>query len=75
MKKENESWSEYLANRNATKNEKHFNVTFLRNRKGSFEIVGHSALMESKQGKTSQWVRVAPRDLARAIRSNGIISK
>lgn len=75
MKKTNETWSEYLANRNATKNPKTFNVTFLRQPNGEFEIQGHSALMETKTGGSSEWVRVAPRDLARALKSNGITTK
>ena len=75
MKKNCETWSEYLANRNATKNEKQFNVTFRRTKTGEFEIVGHQAFMEANQGRTSEWVRVDSRDLARALRNNGIIVK
>ena len=75
MKKQNETWSEYLANRNATKNEKQFNITFRRTKTGEFEIVGHQAFMEANQGPTSEWVRVDSRDLARALRNNGIIVK
>jgi len=75
MKKQNETWSEYLANRNATKNEKQFNITFRRTKTGEFEIVGHQAFMEANQGRTSEWVRVDSRDLARALRNNGVIVK
>lgn len=75
MKKEYETWSEYFANRNATKNPKTFNVTMRRNASGEFEILGHKALMEHKQGPSSEWVRVSPRELARAMRNNGVIAK
>lgn len=75
MKKQTETWSEYLANRNATKNEKTFNVTFRRNTDGEFEIVGQKARMEAFKGRGSKWVRVDARDLACAIRKNGVIAK
>lgn len=75
MKKQNESWSEYLDNRNATKNEKTFNVTFRRNNSGEFEIVGQKARMEAFKGRGSKWVRVDARDLAGAIRKGGICAK
>jgi len=73
MKKQNESWAEYLNNKNVRP--KQFNVTFRRNKTGEFEIVGHQAFMEANQGRTSEWVRVDSRDLARALRNNGIIVK
>lgn len=75
MKKHNETWSEYLANRNATKNEKTFNVTFRRSADGEFEIVGQKARMEAFKGRGSKWVRVDARDLASALRKNGITAK
>lgn len=75
MKKTYETWSQYLQNRNATKNPKTFNVTLQRNSNGEFEIVGHNAYMEAKTGGSSEWVKVDARDLARSIRNNGLIVK
>jgi hypothetical protein len=73
MKKQNESWAEYLQNKSVRP--KTFNVTFRRTKSGEFEIVGHQAFMEANQGRSSEWVRVDSRDLARALRNNGIIVK
>ena len=75
MKQQNETWSEYLQNCNATKNPKTFNVTFRRNSDGAFEIVGHNAFMEHNKGRSSEWIRVDARDLARTLRNSGIIVK
>lgn len=75
MKKSFETWSEYLQNRNATKNPKTFNVALQRNSNGEYEIVGHNAFMEAKTGGSSEWVRVSARALARSIRNSGLIVK
>lgn len=75
MKKTYETWSEYLQNRNATKNPKTFNVALQRNSNGEYEIVGHNAFMKAKTGGSSEWVRVSARDLARSIRNSGLIVK
>jgi hypothetical protein len=75
MKSDNQSWSEYLANKNATKNEKTFNITFRRKTTGEFEVMGNQAFMEANKGRTSEWVRVTSRDIARALRNNGIVAK
>ena len=75
MKKSYETWSEYLANRNATKNEKLFNLTLRRKQSGEFEVVGHAAFMENNKGRTAEWVNVNARDLTRAIHNNGIVVK
>lgn len=75
MKKSFESWSQYLQNRQATKNPKTFAVTLKRNSNGEYEIVGHNAFMEAKTGGSSEWVKVDARDLARSIRNSGLIAK
>ena len=75
MKSDNQSWGEYFANRNATKNEKTFNLTLRRKRNGEFEVVGRGAFMENNIGSKSEWVNVDARDLARALRNNGIVAK
>lgn len=73
MKKQNESWSEYLANPNVRP--KTFNLTVQRNERGEFEIVGRGAFMKNNMGGKAEWVGVDARDIARAIRNNGIIAK
>jgi hypothetical protein len=75
MKKTYETWSEYLANSNATKNEKTFNITLRRKKSGEFKVVGRGALMENNMGGKSEWVNVDARDLTSAIRNNGIFAK
>jgi len=73
MKKDNESWSQYLNNKNVRP--KTFNVTLQRNRTGEFEVVGGGAFMEHNTGGSVELVRVDARDLARAIRNNGVVAK
>jgi hypothetical protein len=73
MKKSNETWSSYLANPNVRP--KTYNVTLRRNRNGEFEVVGGGAFMEHNTGGSVELVRVDARDLARAIRNNGVTSK
>jgi hypothetical protein len=75
MKRSTQTWSDYLNNRNATKNPKTFNLTLKRNTSGEFEIIGHNALMQHKTGHAAKWVRVNARELSRAIRRDGISVK
>ena len=73
MKSDNQSWSEYLANKQIRP--KTFNLTVRRNQRGEFEIVGRGAYMENNMGSKSEWVGVDARDIARAIRNGGITAK
>lgn len=73
MKKTNETWSQYLNNKNVRP--KTYNVTLQRNRSGEFEVVGGGAYMEHNTGGSVELVRVDARDLARAIRNSGVVAK
>ena len=72
MKRSTQTWSEYLSNKNATKNPKTFNLTVQRNHHGEYELVGGGSFMKHNMGGKSEWVQVDVRDLARDIRNNGI---
>lgn len=74
MKKQNENWSEYLNNKNATKNPKTFNVTMRREPNGQYVVVGHRALMKHNDGFNSEWVRVNSRDLVQSITESGLVA-
>lgn len=73
MKKTNEKWSEYLQNKSVRP--KTFNLTIQRNQRGEFEVVGRGAFMKNNMGGKAEWVGVDARDIARAIRNNGISAK
>jgi len=73
MKKNCETWSEYLANPNVRP--KTFNLTVQRNQRGEFEVIGRGAFMKNNMGGKAEWVGVDARDIARAIRNNGITAK
>ena len=73
MKQSTQTWSQYLNNKNVRP--KTYNVTLRRNRSGEFEVVGGGAYMEHNTGGSVELVRVDARDLARAIRNNGVVAK
>ena len=73
MKKTNEKWSEYLQNKSVRP--KTFNLTIQHNQRGEFEVVGRGAFMKNNMGGKAEWVGVDARDIARAIRNNGISAK
>jgi hypothetical protein len=73
MKKSIETWSQYLQNKNVRP--KVYNITFVRNERGEFEVVGRQAYMQNNMGGKAEWVNVDARDIARAIRNSGIIAK
>jgi hypothetical protein len=73
MKKQNETWAQYLNNKNVRP--KTFNITVERKSDGRFEVLGNQALMLDNRGRSASWERVSSRDLARAIRNSGITSK
>lgn len=59
-----------------TRNPNLFNVQFERDpRTGEFKVLGHNALRRvMKNQHEGDWVKVAPRDMARALRNNKITS-
>ncbi len=59
-----------------TRNPNLFNVQLERDPKtGEFKVVGHNALRRvMKNQYEGDWVKVAPRDMARALRNNKITS-
>lgn len=72
MKKQYESWNEYLNNKSVRP--KTFNVTMRRNRKGEFVVVGGQSLMEVNDGYNTTNVKVNSRSLAKAITEFGIVA-
>lgn len=70
MKKQNETWNEYLANKNVRP--KTFNVTLRRERDGSYVVVGNRTLMENNDGYNREWVRVDSRDFVQSVTENGL---
>jgi len=75
MKKQNESWYNYLKNTKATKNPKTFSLTFERDQYGNFHVAGHQARMLKKVGRQEKWVRVRARDLVKVLNESEIIAK
>jgi hypothetical protein len=73
MKKQNETWTEYLSNKAVRP--KTFNVTMRRNNNGEFEIVPREAQMLSITGARQEWVPVSARAIAKAIRDNGVVAR
>lgn len=74
MKKQNETWDGYLANKQVRP--KLYNVTLRRLRDGTFEIVGRGAQMLNVVNEYRQdMVTVNARSLAKALRSNGVVAK
>jgi len=72
MKKQNESWSQYLNNKSVRP--KTFNLTLRRNRQGEFVVMGGQSLMEANDGYNTEWVKVNSRSLVKAITENGIVA-
>ena len=60
----------------ATRNPNLFQVMLERNPvTGAFSVVGHQAKrLVMKNQYAGEWVKVAPRDMARALRNNKIVS-
>ena len=60
----------------ATRNPNLFNVMLERNPvTGAFSVVGHQAKrLVMKNQYSSEWEKVAPREMARALRNNSIVS-
>ena len=72
MKKQNESWNQYLNNKSVRP--KTFNLTLRRNRQGEFVVMGGQSLMEANDGYNTEWVKVNSRSLVKAITENGIVA-
>jgi len=72
MKKQNESWNQYLNNKSVRP--KTFNLTLRRNRQGEFVVVGGQSLMEANDGYNTEWVKVNTRSIVKAITENGIVA-
>lgn len=72
MKKQNESWNQYLNNKSVRP--KTFNLTLRRNRQGEFVVVGGQSLMEANDGYNTEWVKVNSRSIVKAITENGIVA-
>lgn len=75
MKRKYETWSEYLNNKNATKNPKIFNVTLRRESNGQYVVVGNQTLMEDNDGYNRRWVQVDSRDFVQSVVENGIVAR
>jgi hypothetical protein len=74
MKKQNETWDGYLANKQVRP--KLYNVTLRRKRDGTFEIVSRGAQMLNVVNEYKHdMVTVNARSLAKALRNNGIVAK
>lgn len=74
MKKQNETWDGYLANKQVRP--KLYNVTLRRKRDGTFEIVPLGAQMLNVVNEYKHdMVTVNARSLAKALRNNGIVAK
>lgn len=73
MKKQNESWNEYLNNKNVRP--KTFNVTMQRDKNGQFVVVGHQSLMKVDANEDAKWVKVNSRALVEAIATQGIVAR
>jgi len=74
MKKQNETWDGYLANKQVRP--KLFNVTLQRKKDGSFEIVSRGAQMLNVVNEHKQdMVTVNARALAKALRESGVVAK
>jgi hypothetical protein len=71
MKNPNEQWNEYLENRNVRP--KTFNVTFERDRDGSFKIVGNGTrMLDVVNQHEAEWVRVDSRNFLTALRNSEV---
>ena len=74
MKKQNETWDGYLANKQVRP--KLYNVTLRRKRDGTFEIVSRGAqMLDVVNEYKHDMVTVNARSLAKALRNNGIVAK
>jgi hypothetical protein len=74
MKKQNEQWSEYLANKSVRP--KLYNVTLRRKRDGSFEVCPRGVQMLNIVNEHRQdTVTVNARAFAKALRESGVAAK
>jgi hypothetical protein len=74
MKKINEQWNSYLANKSVRP--KRFNITLERVNDGSFRIVGDGAKVLNVINQwQSEWTPVDARDLASALNQSGVVAK
>jgi len=62
--------SNWINNRNATKNPKVFNATFYRDETGELHMVGGQSLVLNR--KTNVWEKVNTRAFARLVNNNGV---
>ena len=73
MKRKQESWNEYLNNKNVRP--KTFNVTMQRDTNGQFVVVGNQALMKVDAHEDAKWVKVNSRALVEAFGTQGIVAR
>jgi len=71
MKQQNETWAQYLTNKNATKNAKRFNIELERDKYGNFFIVGGTTMMLDRSGNKERYVNVDARDFAKTVNDAG----
>lgn len=65
----------WLRNRDQMKNEKIFNVKMLRNKDGSFHVLGgETMVLERKNQHGGNWVNVDTRDFTTELRNSTIRS-
>ena len=62
--------SNWINNRNATKNPKVFNATFYRDETGELHMVGGQSLVLNR--KTDVWEKVNTRAFGRLVNKNGV---
>tara|TARA_R100000664_G_C2745923_1_gene133700 strand:+ start:371 stop:580 length:210 start_codon:yes stop_codon:yes gene_type:complete len=62
--------SNWLKNRNATKNPKYFNATFYRDKEGNIMVVGNETTVLNR--KTDKWERVSTRAFANLLNKQGV---
>ena len=62
--------SNWMNNRNATKNPKVFNATIYRDEVGQLHMVGGQSLVLNRQ--TDEWEKVSTRALGKALNDQGV---
>lgn len=70
MKSREQSWSEYLNNKNVRP--KVYNLSLRRDEQGNFFAIGGQTLMADNKGHSANWVKVDTRDLVKVINEAGI---
>ena len=67
-----QNWSEYLNNKAATKNPKLFTATFIRDKKGNLQLIGHQTMMLKNTGRKAELVKVNTRAFAELLENSKV---